>query len=522
MLTEQQIQALIQEVEQLRKEKAELVSENQSLQNTILWLRKKIFGKMSEKHLPVDPSQLLLFETEQMSAAEKAELDAAVEKAEIQITKSVTVKEKPARKPLDTANLPVEEINIYPDGTTDENGNLSSEYVEIGTEETSRLEYIPSKVYIVKTIRHKVISKSDISNEYPEDRQILIPALPLVPVSKCIAGASVLTDIIVNKFVYHLPFYRVIQQYKEAGFTVSDSTIGGWYEAAVEKLKLIYDKLRQQILSSEYVQIDESVIPVIDNEKHMARKGYQWCVRDGITGDVMFYYDRGSRGKHVAMELLGNYKGMVQSDGYEAYDQFEGKDDITMYGCWAHARRKFADALEENKTVASQAIYYISQLYKVENEADDAKFTAEQRKEKRIKESYPVLQVFEKWLIDTYPKVAPKSKCGTAIAYTYSLLPRLSRYVNDGRIKIDNNLIENAIRPLAIGRKNYLFCGNDASAYRAAIVYSLIGTCKAAGVDPRTWMDDVFRKIHYYLRDNKDLSELLPRNWANSYQKSAN
>ena len=372
-------------------------------------------------------------------------MDAAVEKAEIQITKSVTVKEKPARKPLDTTNLPVEEIHLYPDGTTDENGTLSSEYVEIGTEETSRLEYIPSKVYIVKTIRHKVISKSDITNEYPEGRKILTPALPLVPESKCIAGSSVLTDIIVNKFVYHLPFYRIIQQYKEGGFTVSDSTIGGWYEAAVEKLKLIYDKLRQQILSSEYVQIDESVIPVIDNEKHMARKGYQWCVRDGITGDVMFYYDRGSRGKHVAMELLGNYKGMVQSDGYEAYDQFEGKDDITMYGCWAHARRKFADALEENKTVASQAIYYISQLYKVENEVDDAKFTADQRKEKRLKESYPVLQVFEKWLIDTYPKVAPKSKCGTAIAYTYSLLPRLSRYVNDGRVKIDNNLIENAI-----------------------------------------------------------------------------
>ena len=123
------------------------------------------------------------------------------------------------------------------------------------------------------------------------------------------AGASVLADIIVGKFVYHLPFYRLIQQYRESGITISDSTMGGWYEAAVEKLKLLYDILRRQILSSEYIQIDESVIPVIDNEKHKARKGYEWCVRDAVTGDVMFYYDRGSRGHHVAREILGGYRG---------------------------------------------------------------------------------------------------------------------------------------------------------------------------------------------------------------------
>ena len=117
---------------------------------------------------------------------------------------------------------------------------------------------------------------------------------------------------------------------------------------------------------------------------------------------------------------------------------------------------------------------------------------------------------------DAYLKVLPKSRTGKAIEYTFSLLPRLSRYVNEGRVNIDNNLIENAIRPLALGRKNYLFCGNDASAYRAAIVYSLIGTCKSAGVDPRVWMEDVLRKIPYYERDKKDMTELLPRNWAKS------
>ena len=493
-----------------------LESEVASLKDQLYWLRKKMFGKMSEKNLPVDPMQLNLFETESLTDEEQKELDKAVEEQEQTITRTITVS-KPSRKPIDTTNLPVEEINIYPDGTTSEDGSLKDEYVEIGTEETLRMEAVPAKVYVVKTIRHKVMLRSGATDKYPEDRRILTPALPLVPIAKCMAGASVLTDIIINKFMYHLPFYRQIQQYREYGVSLNDSTVGGWYEAAVEKLKLLYDLLRQKILSSEYIQVDESVIPVLDDEKHKARKGYEWCVRDGLTGDVMFYYDRGSRAGRVARELLGGYHGYAQTDGYEVYDEFEHRDGITMCGCWAHARRKFADALEENKKLASEALYYISQLYAVESKADDGKLKPGQRMALRKEKSYPVILAFERWMQANYPKVSVQSRMGRAIAYTYALLPRLSRYVNDGRINIDNNLIENAIRPLALGRKNYLFCGNDASAYRAAIVYSLIGTCKAAGVEPRQWMEDVLRQMPYYEREGRDLSELLPREWAKAH-----
>lgn len=152
------------------------------------------------------------------------------------------------------------------------------------------------------------------------------------------AGASVLTDIIIGKFMYHLPFYRLIQQYRESGITISDSTMGGWYEAAVEKLKPLYNLLKKQILSSEYIQIDESVIPVIDNEKHKTRKGYEWCLRDGTTGDVVFHYDRGSRSEKVARELLDNYVGLAQCDGYDVYEQFERVKGITLFGCWPMQR----------------------------------------------------------------------------------------------------------------------------------------------------------------------------------------
>ncbi len=539
MTVEEQLISALAEVERLRKavvgkdaeishkdallslKDAEISQKNaeiKKLSNTLLWLRRKVFGKMSEKNLPLDPDQLLLFEQEHLTDEERARLDKEVKAAEQQMTKTITVKVKPSRRDLDTTGLPTEVIDIYPDGTTDENGKLKDEYVEIGTDESSRLEHIAAKTYIKKTVIHKVMLKSDSNNKTPEDRRIICARLPLAPVNRCMAGASVLTDIIIGKFMYHLPFYRQIQQYKESGITISDSTMGGRYEAAVEKLKLLYDILRQHILQSEYIQIDESVLPVIDSEKHKARKGYEWCVRDAIRGAVMFYYDRGSRGGKVAREILGAYKGAVQCDGYDAYDQFEKNDNITVYGCWAHARRKFVDALNENNRLATEALCFIRKIYKVESDADKAGLNADERKEQRLKISYPTIRLFETWMKETYLKVLPNSKMGDAIEYTYSLLPRLSRYVNDGRINIDNNLIENAIRPLALGRKNYLFCGNDASAYRAAIVYSLISTCKAADVDPRTWMEDVLRKIPYYQRDQRDLAELLPFNWKNRYE----
>lgn len=539
MTAEEQLISALAEVERLRKavvgkdaeishkdallslKDAEISQKNaeiKKLSDTLLWLRRKVFGKMSEKNLPLDPDQLLLFEQEHLTDEERARLDKEVEAAEQQMTKTITVKVKPSRRDLDTTGLPTEVIDIYPDGTTDENGKLKDEYVEIGTDESSRLEHIAAKTYIKKTVIHKVMLKSDSNNKTPEDRRIICARLPLAPVNRCMAGASVLADIIIGKFMYHLPFYRQIQQYKESGITISDSTMGGWYEAAVEKLKLLYDILRQHILQSEYIQIDESVLPVIDSEKHKARKGYEWCVRDAIRGAVMFYYDRGSRGGKVAREILGAYKGAVQCDGYDAYDQFEKNDNITVYGCWAHARRKFVDALNENNRLATEALCFIRKIYKVESDADKAGLNADERKEQRLKISYPTIRLFETWMKETYLKVLPNSKMGDAIEYTYSLLPRLSRYVNDGRINIDNNLIENAIRPLALGRKNYLFCGNDASAYRAAIVYSLISTCKAVDVDPRTWMEDVLRKIPYYQRDQRDLAELLPFNWKNRYE----
>ncbi|MCF0168489.1 MAG: IS66 family transposase [Bacteroidales bacterium] len=491
------------------------------LSNRLDWLLKKVFGRMSEKkHLPLDPEVLRrepsLF-PELMTDEEKAALETEVSAVESEITKtiSVKVKAKPARKPLDTDSLPVETEDIYPEGTVDENGLLKAGYEEIGTEVTRRLERVPAKVYVVETIRHKVIEKA-----LPvEERKVMIAHLPLVPIAKGIAGSSILTDITLSKYMYHLPFYRIIKQYGECGVNLSSSTVNEWYEHTVDRLSLIYYRLRRHVLQSEYIQVDESVVPIMDDENHKTKKGYLWCVRDAITGQLFFHNDGGSRSNITARRLLAGYRGYLQCDGYEAYDQFENDSNIVLLGCWAHARRKFVEAQNEDNRLASEGLVFIKKLYKVESDAGEQGLSAEQRQELRIKEAYPVLRTFEKWCDDTYAKVLPKSRIGRAVGYAFALIERLSQYVTDGRLNIDNNLIENAIRPLAIGRKNWLFCGNDAAADRAAIVYSLIACCKAAEVDPREWMEDVLRQIPYYQRDGRDLEELLPLAWKDSHTR---
>ena len=311
---------------------------------------------------------------------------------------------------------------------------------------TDTLVLVPAQMYVRRIIRHKLVLKSNLQIKEPERKAFEIAPLPVMPLPKCMASESLLTDIILQKFFYHMPFYRVIQKYKELGVKISDSTMNDWYAATCEKLKLLYDILDREVFSRDYIQVDESTLPVIDNEKHRAVKGYMWCVRAVEGNLVVFHYDMGSRSHETARKLLRGYRGTIQTDGYGAYDQFESDPHIQVIGCWAHARRKWSDALDEDKRTASEALAYINKLYHVENEAKEAGISGDALKEKRQKESYPVILQFEKWMYETVTKTSRNSRTGKTISYTLPLLPRLSRYVNDGRFCIDNNLVENAIR----------------------------------------------------------------------------
>ena len=482
-----------------------------SKDNRIAYLEQQLYGSRSEKRLPINPDalQLSLFATE-IDPQEQQRLDASIAKDEEKREKLLKVDgyERKVRKPIDTARLEVREEHIYPEGI-----NLE-EYNEMEPLVTESLVLVPQKMYIRRIVRHKYVLKASLQQPESERRIFEVADLPAAPLHKCMASESVLADILVQKFVYHLPFYRVIQKYREMGVSVSDSTLGGWYAAVCEKLKPIYDRLKVDILSAPYIQVDESTVPVIDNEKSKTRKGYMWCVRDASGSGVFFHYDMGSRGTQVAMSLLKDYQGAIQSDGYDVYSKFTGMEGKTMLGCWAHARRKFVDAMKENERLASEALVYIGDLYHIETLT--AEMTNEERKKKRREMAYPQIIKFEEWMQMKYfdPSMGPLMR--TAIEYTFKRLPKLSMYVNDGSWHIDNNGVENAIRPLAVGRKSYLFCGSDASAVRASMIYSFIATCKTAGIEPREWFEDVIRRIPEYENGKADVTHLLPKNWKAS------
>lgn len=339
--------------------------------------------------------------------------------------------------------------------------------------------------------------------------------MPTIPLPRTNAGASFLSHLLVGKYQDHLPLHRQIAIFSRSGVHLKASTISDWVQDAAELLESLYLKLREREMSSDYIQMDESIIPVLDKDKPgVAKKGYHWVVRSPELKSLFFHYDNGSRAKYVAVDILKDFKGAVQSDGYGAYDIYEKKQGVTLLGCWAHVRRKFEHALEEDPDRATEALRIIGELYAIERYAKENNLPPDKIKELRDKESYPRLREFERWIeaIVTSGRLLKQSAMSKAIAYAYSIYPCLSRYVMAGRYQIDNNMAENAVRPLALGRKNYLFCRTHEAAGHAAIIYSLLGTCKLWNINPEEWLTDIFNRIGDCKQSK--LEELLPHKWT--------
>lgn len=498
------------DVESLKSSYEETINYQQqkiiSLERQVAYLQRRMWGKSSERFIKEDPQQRRLdFDGLELLPEEKEEARLAEE--EITRYKNRTVvkeKSKPVRKPI-PENIPRIEEHIYP-----ENINVE-EWIELKPEITEVLEHKPEEFFVRRIIRHKYIAR----NKSVQTESIIVtPALPALPLAKSYAGASLLAELMVNKYVNHLPFYRQIQMFKQLGITLAPATINDWFSETADLLRPLYYRLREIVLSSNYIQVDESTLPIVKEEKHKTVKGYIWMVRAVMENLVFFHYDHGSRAQKVVIPLLKDFQGALQTDGYEVYKMYEDKKGVLPLGCWAHARRKFEEALKEDKSSAEYALVQIGMLYDVERRADEENLSFEERSDLRCRLSYPIMVAFEKWLVNEYPKVLPKGRMGKAIKYTYEIYHRLTRYHLDGRYRIDNNLAENSIRPLALGRKNYLFCGNDDAAENAAVIYSLMGCCKASEVNFREWLVYVLENIHHYDEDySKDIAELLPHNW---------
>jgi transposase len=486
------------------------------LTDQLAWYRRKLWKPQSEKYIPQDPNQRTIdFEGLEVLPQEETSIkEAEKEIITYERNKPETAKKQPVRLPLPDFLRREEEI-IEPEGI-DEN------WERIGEEITEILEHKPGELYVRRIVRPKYVLKKNKQREAEENNQqavqtIKTAPLPLMPLPRSNAGPSLLAELLLGKYMYHLPFYRQISMLKLTGMHIPASTVSGWFMGSCDLLRALYFRLKEIVLASDYIQVDESTVPVIDNEKHRAVKAYLWMVRSVMDKLVFFHYDRGSRAQKVVVELLRNYQGAVQTDGYEAYSIYEHKKGVLLLGCWAHARRKFTEALKEDKTGAEYALGQIGLIYKVEDMATDQQMSYQQRADLRKRLAYPILCAFEKWIVNYYPKAIPKGRMGKALSYSYSLFHRLSRYHLDGRYQIDNNLAENAIRPLALGRKNYLFCGNHDAAENAAIMYSLLGCCKTSDVNPREWLTDVLTRIPKYNSDySLDLADLLPHNWKKS------
>ena len=501
-----------------KKEVESLNSRIKELTAQVAWLNRQLFGRKSEKLPIIDPNYPDLFagmmpeNAQQITEAH----DDAVEK--IVKTKEERSQEKKNRIMME--DLPVlEQVILTPD-------NLDETlYKKIGQEVTRIVEHKPGQLYIKEIIREKWGLKDNTSTAPKGMSGVLIAPMPLLPIYKGIAGASLLAEILLQKYEYHMPYYRQIKQYSHLGMKgLTESTVDGWFKQTMELLKPLYEVLKSEVMKADYVQADETTTPVINKETHKAAKEYLWMVRAVMERLVLFYYDQGSRAGAVIESLANryNFKGYLQCDGFAGYETaFKTNPDVLLVNCMVHIRRHLEQALDENRPMAEHGLNEIQHLYKVEHMCDDANMTPEERRAKRQEISKPIMEAMKLWMETEGVKYSESSQIGKAITYAYTRWDNMMRYLEDGRLLLDNNLAENEIRPVTLGRKNYLFCGNHEAAQNMAVVCSLLATCRNHDVNPRDYLNDVISQMPYYTKASyEELLQLLPHKWKLTHPES--
>lgn len=472
-----------------KQEFDKLKSENAWLKYQLTELKRMLFGSRSERYVPQDPNQPTLFELPEEEKHEKPVELQTITRRKPETKKQPLRMEIPAHLPRRTE---VVEPEMLPEGAK-----------KIGELVTEVLEYEEATIYVRQIIRPKYIVEQN-----DEETRIVTADLPSLPIAKGNAGASMLAHIIISKYVDHLPIYRQVQMFKRQKVDIAESTIGGWFSATCKLLEPLYDVLRNKVTMGGYLQADETPIPVLTNDKPgSTHKGYHWVYYDPLRKLVLFDYQK-TRGREGPDELLKNFSGHLQTDGYHAYNNLKNQANITQLACMAHARRKFEHALDSDSILAAEAMNMFGALYDIEREARQTGLSYEDIKKLRQQKALPVLEKMKAWLDEHLLTVLPKSALGGAIAYTHNLWPRLSRYIDDGRFQIDNNLIENSIRPVALGRKNYLFAGSHEAAQNAAMIYSLLATCKINNIEPFAWLKDTLSVLPDFQANQLDT--LLP------------
>lgn len=492
-LSKEQLITLLGDKERIIREKEEEATYLKALVEKFQRLafaqkRERFEGKSNQIPLPFEAS-----------AEKQQEQEVAFEKKKETLRSNRKTSHK-GRKPLPD-HLPVEEVELYPEGDL-------SEMVCIGKEVTEELDFVPARFFIKRFIRYKYAPKDKFS-----EKGVKIALLPTRVIDKGIPSAGLLAHILVGKYMDHLPLYRQIQQFKREKIPIAPSTIEGWARQGLERLEPLYDCLLEDTKSMGYLQADETTIKVLENpSKKSCHLGYYWVYHSPLNDTVLFDY-RPTRAAKNVENMLSNFKGYLQTDGYSGYKKTGARKDVIHLACWAHARREFFEAMSNDEKTAQQALTYIGKLYEVEREAKEKELTPEARKALRLEKSLPVINEMAAWMKEQLVIVKPREAIGKALLYSANRWAELSNYLLDGSLEIDNNLIENAIRPVALGRKNYLFAGSHASAQRAAMIYSFFSICKKHDVNPFKWLKYTLENIMQ--TNHKNVRDLYPQNFKN-------
>lgn len=481
------------------------------LEEMVRLLRNELFGRKSEVRREPDASQLHLFTPPEAPPVPEPSEDVVIE---------AHTRKKRGRKPL-PADLPREEVTH--DITEEEKQcACGSELTRIGEEVCEKLDFTPAKLRVIRHIRPKYACKAceGVDDPGPTVR-IAPPVMQLIP--KSIATEGLLAHVAISKFADGLPLYRQQKIFARNGVDLSRSTLAGWLIQASGKCLPILELLKNEIRSGPLINIDESPLQVLKEPgRSNTTKSYMWVFCGGCPDQraVVYQYHPTRRGQ-VPLDFLGDYKGYLQSDAFIGYDQVGRKDGITHLGCWMHARRNFMDVVKARKKnrggkapakgLADEALDFIGNLYGIEKWAGEKELSYDEIRQLRQKESKPILEKFKLWLEANQPLTPPKGLLGKAIQYALNNWEKLIVYIEDGRLKPDNNVPENALRPFVLGRKNWLFAGAPQGAEASATFFSLIETAKANGHEPYAYLRCIFEKLPL-AKTEEDYKALLPWN----------
>jgi transposase len=453
-------------------------------------LLKRVYGPRADQ---IDPRQLTLFEAPVEMTPESPPSTAP------DLIISTVKKNGHGRRKL-PENLKREtEIVDIPESVKQATGGA---WQKIGEEVSEKLDYTPSSLFVRRIVRPKYVVRFPETNQPDE---IKIAELPLDAMSKSKAAPGLVADVVVSKLVDHLPLYRQEQRYARQGFPIARSTLCGWLAEAADVLTPLWERLKEQILAANIVNTDDTPVPVQDPDREHCRIGRIWAYvsRYGTAYDATE-----DRSRDGPLAFLQGYQGFLQCDAYAGYDELFRKSNGTVIevGCWAHARRKFVEAQKTSPREAHEAVARIKQLYAIEHEvkASDAAARMSLRQEKSI----PLLSSLKVWFDQLAVTALPKSPLGEAITYARNQWDALNVYVTNGALAIDNNVAERAVKPFAIGRKNWLFFGSDDGGRRLAILSSFTATCQQFGINPWTWLKDSLTRLPTTPTDQ--LAELLP------------